>query len=505
MDQLVDYQRELYGRIARSYDNLKKLGSTRLTISLVQSARSALEARWKKFEAQHGQLRTEFGNELRTDEYLTSDLISLVEGTYIEQRVKLLEVEKSLTSSTVSKVRLARSATSAHQVLPRIQLPQFSGKFEDWPAFRDLFRSIVIEEVTLRKVEKMHYLKTGVKRDAEQLIRNLPATEENFDRVWATLTEHFENKRLLVRSYLTAFTSIPRMKAPSAAGLRRIFHGVVSTVGAMEGIGRPITDSTDLFVHLVVELLDAKTRRDWENSLEKLTAPPCYEDLRDFLQEQLMTQEVLQTVGAESPGKAVERSGRSVRNSHVGGQGSEPSRACPLCKKEHLIAYCDLYKKKTAQEKREVINIHLLGDCSSAKICARCSGRHHTTLHEAFTAVALPTARLGGDSPRRQTTAGEQRLDPSRDRSCPDEGPQRCSSYRPRAGRPGFRDLADSGVTGAKTSPATDTDIGCYIRRGRRSDGLFTRSRHRNAGSARRALLARGVVSRAATPLYLQR
>lgn len=64
-----------------------------------------------------------------------------------------------------------------------------------------------------------------------------------------------------MRAYLSAFTALPRMKSDPATDLRRIFHGVVSTVGALEGIGRPIASCTDLFVHLVVKLFDARTPR----------------------------------------------------------------------------------------------------------------------------------------------------------------------------------------------------------------------------------------------------
>lgn len=136
----------------------------------------------------------------------------------------------------------------------------------------------MVGDESLSKIEQLHYLKTCVKGNAEQVIRNLPATEDNFERAWDTLRtlSHFENKRFLVRSYLASFTSLPRMKAPSAIGLRRIFHGVLSTVGALECIGRPITDCSDLFVHLVVELLDSKTKREWESSLSKSSAPPTY-------------------------------------------------------------------------------------------------------------------------------------------------------------------------------------------------------------------------------------
>ncbi|KMQ84502.1 gag-pol polyprotein precursor, partial [Lasius niger] len=198
------------------------------------------------------------------------------------------------------------------------------------------------------------------------------------------------------------------MKADSVADLRRIFHGVVSTVGALEGIDRPISDGTDLFVHLVVELLDAKTRREWENSLGRSSEPPSYEALREFLQEQLMTQEVLRAVTGEASGKSSEKSSRSARANHAKSRGADSSRSCPLCKKEHFLAFCEQYKKKSAQERREAVNTHqrcwnclgrhMVGECASNKTCNKCSGRHHTTLHEAFTTATVISLPAAGSS-----------------------------------------------------------------------------------------------------------
>lgn len=338
---------------------------------------------------------------------MKEDFMGTVEAAYLQQRAELLKAERALGKAAgCDEVKPARSEASApHNVLPRIQLLQFSGRFEDWPAFRDLFRSIVTEEASLSKVEKLHYLKTNVKGDAEKLIRDLPSTEENFERAWQILTEQFENKRLLVRSYLSAFTALPQMKSDPAADLRRIFHGVVSTVEALEGIGRPIASGTDLFVHLMVELFDAKTHREWKNSLGKSPEPPSYEELREFLREQLMTQEVLQATVGGSSEKSTEKTNRSARANHVKGRGTDSSRNCPLCKKEHFLAFCEQYKRKNPQERREIVTTHqrcwnclgrhMVGECSSAKTCNKCASRHHTSLHEAFSTVmtvALPAA-----------------------------------------------------------------------------------------------------------------
>ncbi|XP_029171118.1 uncharacterized protein LOC114940560 [Nylanderia fulva] len=401
MDQMIDAQHELYLRILRSVENLKKIGASKLNAHTVQAAIRVLDDKWAKFTEQHEELRAHFWKEIKREKYTTEDLLSKVETAYYGQRSELAGLEEQFVEPVGPALgERVRETAPSRRTLPRINLPQFSGKFKDWPAYRDLFSSMVLGDASLTKIEQLHYLKISVKGDAEQLIRNLPSTEENLEDAWELLTTYFENKRLLVRSYLTAFTSLPRLKAPSADGLRRLFHGVLTTVGALKGIGRPISDCTDLFVHLVVELLDAETRREWESSLRRSSEPPSYDKLREFLQEQLMTWEVLQSVKTVAPAKPTEKSSRSSRSSHVGTRGSDPNRSCPLCKRDHFIAYCEQYKKKTVSEKREAINTHqrcwnclgrhLLADCKSHKACATCSGRHHTTLHDAFAAVALP-------------------------------------------------------------------------------------------------------------------
>ena len=120
-------------------------------------------------------------------------------------------------------------------------------------------------------MEKLHYLKTCLKGEAELLIRNLTTTDNNYGKAWSLLREYYENKRLLIRSYLATFLGLQKMKSESAVELRKIFHGIKSTVSSLETIGRPINQSEDLFIYLAVELLDSRSRREWENSVSEST------------------------------------------------------------------------------------------------------------------------------------------------------------------------------------------------------------------------------------------
>lgn len=47
----------------------------------------------------------------------------------------------------------------------------------------------------------------------------------------------------------------------------------------------------------------------------------------------------------------------------------------------------------------------MIGECSSVKTCSKCSGRHHSSLYEAFAAVALTPA---GPTPSTSVHVGKQ-------------------------------------------------------------------------------------------------
>ncbi|XP_014487620.1 PREDICTED: uncharacterized protein LOC106751272, partial [Dinoponera quadriceps] len=185
-ESLIRAQAELHGRISCAYDNLKKLVAPKIT-------RGAIESRLK---------------------------------------LSMQALSDNTSRTTTSAVETAAPKST----LPRIQLSTFSGRFEDWPPFRDLFTSISIKDRTLSAVERLHYLKTNVKGNADSLIRCFSTTTENFQRAWDTLSGHYENRRLLLNSYYNSFLSLPRMKNESVEDLRRIFHGMTAAVGSLEGL-----------------------------------------------------------------------------------------------------------------------------------------------------------------------------------------------------------------------------------------------------------------------------
>ncbi|XP_011707042.1 PREDICTED: uncharacterized protein LOC105462212, partial [Wasmannia auropunctata] len=360
-ESLLRGQEDLFGRIARAMENLKKSGAASITTGTIETRIKILDTHWAKFDATHDVLRGGHWKTISELEYIKSDLYGMTEETYAVQRAALLDSleelrGKVLETSNLSTVREAEG--SKRRTLPRIQLPSFSGKFDEWPAFKDLFRSIIHGDTSLSDVEKLHYLRSCLKEEAEQLVRNIPATAENYARVWRTLSEHYENKRLLVRACFSSFTALPKMK---------------------------------------MEMLDLRTRREWETTISGTTEPPSYGELRTFLEGHMRTLEALhpgssETNASGTKGGAAPRAART----HLA-QKQVRTTKCSLCRKEHYILSCGEFQKKSPRERKEYAEAnelclncfgkHRLSTCPSRKSCAACKQRHHSSIHDVCSTV----------------------------------------------------------------------------------------------------------------------
>ncbi|XP_024885965.1 uncharacterized protein LOC112463685, partial [Temnothorax curvispinosus] len=399
-ETLIRSQTELHGRISRAYENLKKSGTTKVTLGVAEARLQGLESNWAKFEAQHESIFDTPWERIKELDYVKQSVFALAEEAYLHQKGIFLDLVRSLKAKEDAASSTAGQETAtvtSRTALPRIQLPEFTGKYEDWPAFRDLFLSIVGKDTAATQVEKLHYLKSCLKGEAELLIRNVTTTGENYERAWNLLSSYYENKRLLVRAYLANFVSLPKMKSESAVELRKIFHGVKATVSSLDGIGRPVSRSEDLFVYLAVELLDPRSRREWETLISETNEPPTYFELEQFLDRRLHALESMLPVRVDSAanksGNGTAKSARSHLASKQGGKSEGKRGRCPLCTKEHILMFCDEYKKKTAQERRQFVEEkslcfnclgrHKVSECVVKKNCSACDARHHSSIHDA--------------------------------------------------------------------------------------------------------------------------
>lgn len=351
---LLEVQTDIHGRMSRSVDNLHKMGINNITLGAIQARLSILDNLWGKIEAQHELIRAALKDRYLENEFTKADFIDTAECTYVFQRRTLTEYADRLRAESAIASKIESNSEPAPKIaLPRIQLPQFSGVYEDWPSFRDLFLSVVGKNPSISNIERFHYLRC-VKGSAEKLIRSLTVTRENYDRAWAILARHFENKKELMRSNFSTFTAVGKMKSESAEELSGVYHAVTATVNAQESIN---THGMD---HLMIELFDSRTRLEWESSTSDSPDPPTHEVLIDFISKRTFTLNAAKKIATKSAGKT----SPSAKSHFV--KNEPDSFKCAACKGKHTLMQCPEFKSASGRK----------SFVKASGLCFNCLGNH---------------------------------------------------------------------------------------------------------------------------------
>lgn len=149
MNDKIILQTDNYQNLAKARRNFKKSPRDRITEPYVQVRLEALEQLWVTFVTTHRQMYESYGEQLKQHDYVKQDIYDQAEEMYIDYKTELKTVLSSFVNSSragssalmVEKAHVAPLASTF--VLPKIIIPKFSGKYEEWVTFRDLFLSLV--------------------------------------------------------------------------------------------------------------------------------------------------------------------------------------------------------------------------------------------------------------------------------------------------------------------------------------------------------------------------
>ncbi|XP_011863741.1 PREDICTED: uncharacterized protein LOC105559776 [Vollenhovia emeryi] len=368
---------------------------------LVNARLEMLEQNWTKFQEEHENLCLSECDTLSEQSYIKERVFERCQAFYVYARAKLLTLRDDLnvmdqhSRSTLSDHGLSTSLMPRSS-LPRIKLPNFSGDYQSWRTFHDLFSSLIRDNADLSSIEKMHYLKTCVTGEAARLVGNLPVTGDNFAVAWSLLISRYENKRFLISAQLDRIMNMKPLKSKSAQGLRTLLTTVTEAIGALRALGCMVHHWDPLLLHQLVRLLDSETREAWEVKLGSSGIYPTFLQFEEFLIGRTRALENLGLHTTTSASQKEPTASSTVRfrkgiSAHVATSDSGPS-ACPLCGSSHYIAKCERYQSKTLQQ-RDIITKHrrcfnCLGShaaskCISTKRCMKCGKKHHTSIHDA--------------------------------------------------------------------------------------------------------------------------
>lgn len=259
------FQEDISMKIIKAKSNFKKSPKDRITVSYLETRLEALEQQWNEFITNHRKIVCEIKREeLAKTSYYISDVYDQTEETYIEYKSLLRDTLFNLKAS----LNLENKGGEQTAVkLPKISVPKFSGKYSEWVSFRDLFASLIHNNPKVDDVQKLHCLKGCVIGEAEQLLRHIPVTSDNYKVCWAQLENRYNNKRYLANNILKKLTTQKVLVSESASAIKQLLDTTKESLHALKGIGVDISTWDIIIIHLVSQKLDSESRKQWEQKI----------------------------------------------------------------------------------------------------------------------------------------------------------------------------------------------------------------------------------------------
>ncbi|CAB0038628.1 unnamed protein product [Trichogramma brassicae] len=326
-----------------------------------------LEAYWDDFQHNHGNL---WNVDPIESGYQRSDIYATVEGAYTMAKGQLYDIQQRLRSAGCYLPAASAShatpavATQSYQRLPQINVPEFSGRREDWEGFRDLFTALIHQAAHLTDVERLYYLKTLVKGEAKVALESLQLMSSNYETAWALLLNRYDNRRLLVHDHLVALRAIKPLRDASV----RSFQGLIGTLSRhrdqLRSLDCPVDQWDDWFVSIAASCMDLVTRQAWEAELERLDALestntegppgqrlPSFTDLNAFLNGRcrmaVACSSTMAIAGKSSSQPGGERTARSFVTRQV-------NNSCAQCSGDHYVGHCTSFTNLEPKDRKNL-------------------------------------------------------------------------------------------------------------------------------------------------------
>lgn len=275
------------------------------------------------------------------------------------------------------------SRPSTHKLvkLPMIQLPKFSGSYDNWLEFHDTFTSLIHSNDEIDNINKYHYLRASLEGSALIVIQSIEFSAANYEVAWKLLCDRFDNKRILIQNHVSALFNIQPISKESSVNLKRLIDQINKNLRALESLGEPTKHWDTLLIHIMTHKLDAKTYREWEEHKGNLVTNTrvTFDIFINFIKArsdlietlEMSSSTVSHNVHAFLKPNSKLKALVSVRdpNNHNNKPVTRSPHRCPKCSGDHKLNSCPEFLALTNEMRLQLL--------PSYKICFNCFDSGH--------------------------------------------------------------------------------------------------------------------------------
>jgi len=176
-----------------------------------------LEEIWNKYEEIQDKVESIDYDPSKHDDF-RNDFETKFYGLNVKMQRIISEHDDKSSEQIHPTDAVEQGSLNAHNnlKLPAIKLPNFSGQYDRWISFSDMFKALIHENDSLPEIQKFYYLRSSLSGKAERLISSLPMTANNYAIAWKLLVERYENKRLIAASHIRQLLALKQLHKESA-------------------------------------------------------------------------------------------------------------------------------------------------------------------------------------------------------------------------------------------------------------------------------------------------
>ncbi|KAF8785634.1 hypothetical protein HNY73_011149 [Argiope bruennichi] len=327
------------------------------------------------------------------------------ENRYFSLKLKFQnKIDVFNTSQFTSVVTQNSSVQSISNFrLPKLTIPVFSGKFEDWMNFKDLFVSTVHSQLSLSNSQKFQYLKGLLSNEPASLIKLIPLSNDSYEEAWGKLMDRYDKKKKIINALIKTFLEQKGISQANSTNLRNIVDTSDEVLRGLKSLGEEASSRDPWLIHLLLQKLDPETRRLWSVKTSEIEFP-TWEEFLEFLNTRCSSLELM--VYNESDAKIPTKS-NFVACENI--QRNKSDKNCLKCSGMHKLFKCikfrnmDLNARKNFVKRNYLcflcLNSHKIKDCTNSHLkCTICKGNHNSLLHEDVKRV-VNSARVSESEP----------------------------------------------------------------------------------------------------------